>query len=203
MVADLRTLLRRAGIDGPYIVVGHSFGGLLATRYAYRYRSEVAAIVLVDAMHDDQFTLFAPHFPPASPGDSPQLASLRAFWTSGWRDPRATTEGIDFVASLEQGRQVESLDELPVRVVSAGTFLAMPGVPPHKRACLQALWDSLQASHARLSADVAHTRIAASGHFVQRDRPEAVVAAVEGLVAQRAAGKRGSTVDPLYAPRNR
>lgn len=47
-VADLRALLDRAGIVKPRILVGHSFGGLLALSYATRFPSEIAGLVLVD-----------------------------------------------------------------------------------------------------------------------------------------------------------
>jgi len=45
---ELRCLLRRAGIAPPYILVGHSFGGLTTRLYAARYPDEVAALVLLD-----------------------------------------------------------------------------------------------------------------------------------------------------------
>jgi len=45
---DLHTLLHRAGVPGPYVLAGHSFGGLYVLAFAARYPDEVAGMVLVD-----------------------------------------------------------------------------------------------------------------------------------------------------------
>jgi pimeloyl-ACP methyl ester carboxylesterase len=54
---ELHALLKAAKIKGPYVLVGHSLGGLLTRVYADTYPSEVAGIVLVDSTHEDT-TLF-------------------------------------------------------------------------------------------------------------------------------------------------
>jgi pimeloyl-ACP methyl ester carboxylesterase len=46
---DLHTLLERAGVAGPYVLAGHSFGGLYVMRYAAQYPDEVAGMVLIDS----------------------------------------------------------------------------------------------------------------------------------------------------------
>lgn len=46
---DLHTLLQRAGVEGPYVLAGHSFGGRYVLTYAARYPDEVAGMVLIDA----------------------------------------------------------------------------------------------------------------------------------------------------------
>lgn len=51
---ELHTALQHAGIRGPYILVGQSFGGFLVRTFARIYRSETAGIVLVDALHEDE-----------------------------------------------------------------------------------------------------------------------------------------------------
>ncbi|HXX44843.1 MAG TPA: alpha/beta hydrolase [Candidatus Acidoferrales bacterium] len=48
IVTELRDLLRRAEISPPYVLVGHSFGGLTMSLFAARYRNEVCGVVLVD-----------------------------------------------------------------------------------------------------------------------------------------------------------
>jgi len=48
LVFELRTLLRNAQVAPPYVLVGHSFGGLLVRAYAYLHPEEVAGIVMVD-----------------------------------------------------------------------------------------------------------------------------------------------------------
>jgi pimeloyl-ACP methyl ester carboxylesterase len=50
---ELHTLLSAAHLKGPYILVGHSLGGLVARVYASQYQQEIAGIVLIDSTHED------------------------------------------------------------------------------------------------------------------------------------------------------
>ena len=54
IVDELRVLLRSNGIAPPYVLVGHSLGGLYMQLYARRYPDEVAGLVLVDSTHPEQ-----------------------------------------------------------------------------------------------------------------------------------------------------
>ena len=57
ITGELHTLLSKAGIEGPYVLVGHSFGGMYMQTYAARYPDEVAGVALVDSSTDpDQFS---------------------------------------------------------------------------------------------------------------------------------------------------
>jgi pimeloyl-ACP methyl ester carboxylesterase len=47
---ELRDMLRHAKIPGPYVLVGHSFGGLVVQRYAAEYPDEILGVILVDPM---------------------------------------------------------------------------------------------------------------------------------------------------------
>jgi pimeloyl-ACP methyl ester carboxylesterase len=51
ITSELHTLLENAGIESPYILVGHSVGGHHVRVYAERYPDEVAGMVLVDVTH--------------------------------------------------------------------------------------------------------------------------------------------------------
>lgn len=53
MVEELHTLLQRANIPAPYVLVGHSFGGCNVQLYAATYPDEVFGLVLVDSCHHD------------------------------------------------------------------------------------------------------------------------------------------------------
>lgn len=63
---ELHAMLQTAGIEPPYVLVGHSFGGLVVRRYALEYPNQVAGVVLVDPMRCEEW-------PPLAPGKQGQL----------------------------------------------------------------------------------------------------------------------------------
>ncbi len=66
IAVELHDLLKRAEIKPPYILVGHSFGGLVMRRFALLYPDEVSGVVLVDPMRCEEW-------PPLDPSKQPQI----------------------------------------------------------------------------------------------------------------------------------
>lgn len=58
ITADLHAALRAEGIEGPYVLVGQSIGGMYLRMFSYRNPNDVVGIVLVDSSHEDQFNRF-------------------------------------------------------------------------------------------------------------------------------------------------
>jgi pimeloyl-ACP methyl ester carboxylesterase len=84
---ELHTLLTNAGEKGPFIVAGHSYGGLLAANYARRYPQTMAALVLLDPTPPDVFTYLPGGVGPDVPlglvrsGQMPGALKLFGLWT--------------------------------------------------------------------------------------------------------------------------
>ena len=72
MAVELRAALHAAGIPGPYVLAGHSFGGLVVRAFADAYGPETSGLVLVDASHPDQWARW-----PVPYADRIQLITLR------------------------------------------------------------------------------------------------------------------------------
>ena len=79
IASELHTLLDNARIEGPYVLVGHSFGGLYARMYTAQYPDEVAGMVLVDSTHPDQWTRLPPEVVAGAIPDERLLAILRSW----------------------------------------------------------------------------------------------------------------------------
>jgi len=60
ITVELHKMLEEAGIKPPYILVGHSFGGLVMRRFALNYPHEVSSVVLVDPMRCEEWPPLAP-----------------------------------------------------------------------------------------------------------------------------------------------
>lgn len=70
VAAEMRAMLRAAGVEGPWVLVGHSFGGLVMQRFALDYGAEVAGLVLVDPMRTHEW-------PPVNVGRTATLTRAR------------------------------------------------------------------------------------------------------------------------------
>jgi pimeloyl-ACP methyl ester carboxylesterase len=55
LIEELRTLLDRTGEPPPYVLVGHSFGGLIIRAFARAYPTEIAGLVFVDPLHPEEW----------------------------------------------------------------------------------------------------------------------------------------------------
>jgi pimeloyl-ACP methyl ester carboxylesterase len=186
MVDELNALLEATQTKGPYLMVGHSFGGLLMRLFANARNADVSGLVLVESMHHRQFRLLGPAFPDPSPSDPPPLVQMRDFWTGGWRAKSSTPEHIDFERSFAQDQAVVGLGDLQLFTVSAASFLNIPFLQnAAARQRLQLLWNELQTDLSHLSDNRRTTYLEKSGHFVQRDDPDSIVMAIEALLGSR------------------
>jgi pimeloyl-ACP methyl ester carboxylesterase len=183
MVADLRALLRNAAVPGPYILVGNSLGGMNARLYAHRHPGEVAGLVLVDGSHHDQFVRIGEALPTPELTAPDAHKGFHGFWAGGgWRNPANNDEGVNFVTSREQLRAIDSLGDLPMVVLVSATFLLEVPTRSEARPRLHEIWKELQRDLADLSTNSAYRVVETSGHFIQRDRPGEVVAAIREVV---------------------
>lgn len=191
---ELHALLGRAGVFGPYVLVGHSFGGLHVRLYASRFPAQVAGVVLVDAPAEETVRRRPPRVvkllwcegeiwlglerleqalgldrdAPKLPLTVRQVAAARAMRSAACR--AAHDEASARAESLWEVRQAAGLGSKPLVVVTRGRDLDPP-------------WRAGQAALLRLSTNSSQVVAAGSGHYVHLDRPEVVVEAVRTVLA--------------------
>jgi pimeloyl-ACP methyl ester carboxylesterase len=180
VVADLHALLAAAKVPGPYILAGHSNGGLFVQLYAGEHSEDVSGLVLIDAVHMDYYArriaLLRTLVPPAE-----WRATVR-----GLRVPAPAIidpEQIDIETSLAQTREALSttpLAPMPMFVLTHGRPDAS-GDPRLVNAD-ERLWQKLQAEIAALVPESKHVIAERSGHDIHHDQPELVVAAIRDVV---------------------
>jgi pimeloyl-ACP methyl ester carboxylesterase len=167
IVSELREELRKRGVRPPYVLVGHSLGGLYMQYFARNYPEEVAGLVLVDSTHWNQGLVMGS---PNETHDAPTHRRTIVFMSFIARRELANSS-----LAGEQVHASPSATDIPTIVLSSTG--ALLGETPAARA----LGAQLQEEIAADFPGAQHVRVAASGHYIQRDRPEVVVEAIRRL----------------------
>jgi pimeloyl-ACP methyl ester carboxylesterase len=201
---ELHTLLGNAGIQAPYVLVGHSFGGINMQYFASQHPDEVAGVVLVDSSHENQFSQKEMPKPPSfipsltkvlaplgvarminkmgdtPPNIAPDLAVQRASIYSHTRHLYAVAdEMVSLSVSLEQARAVPfQLGNKPLVVLTRGKKEAVPFLSPEETDRMEQAWKELQAELAGRSQNGKQIIAEKSGHYIQFDQPDLVLDAI-------------------------
>ena len=192
LVDELHGVLHQPGLRaGPCLLVGHSFGGLLARLYQARHPKDVAALLLVESMHEAQFDRLGPHVPPLGRHAPAPLRRWHAFWSGGYRDPKGNDEAVDLVAMIEAvGRECNNEQRLPASIRSGRPYRDRKLFPDPQGSALEAAWADLQADLVRRFDGAEGEQADEASHHLHRDAPEVVIAAATGLITRLRHGAR-------------
>jgi len=163
MAEELHRLLEAIGITEPVVLVGHSYGGMPVRAFEGAYPSDVAGMVLIDVSSE------------------PEVPVYERLDAGPWID---RTDRIDIHATVRELHAAGDLGDIPLVVVTAGI------IEDEWLATVPELAARAQARLAGLSSNAYEVVAPDSGHFVHRDAPDVVLAAIEAVVA--AAGSGGS-----------
>jgi pimeloyl-ACP methyl ester carboxylesterase len=202
---QLHGLLVAAVIAPPYVLVGHSLGGFDVRLYASLYRSEVAGVVLVDSSHPDQEARLPPELQNMEGTQFRESEFLEFTMPFGLPrllglcddDPLARAaecnfgtirEGVDEMKAIPESAAettaAGSLGDLPLAVLSHDPDKPLADIPSDLANPTNKAWEKMQEELAHLSTRGTQTIAKGSGHYIQIDRAEIVIAAVHNIVAQ-------------------
>jgi pimeloyl-ACP methyl ester carboxylesterase len=184
IVLDLRRLLRAARVPGPYVLAGHSFGGMVARLYATTHPRRIAGLVSIDAQNEDYAAAYKQFL-------SPELyvAAILNPPTPPGLEGYAAVERLNLEVSAAQMRQAQAdtpLRRMPLVVISHSRTLPNPfGLPPDWP--IEALDNAFQESQdllAELVRGARHAIATRSGHYIQLDQPKLVTREIRRVVRQ-------------------
>ena len=201
IVEELHDLLGNAGVQGPYVLVGHSFGGTNVQLYASQYPNEVAGMVLVDSATEDGMLVTLTEALQGSPVTTKILATIGVtrlpYTLGGETDERTAISShrkhyfafADETSSWEESFEQRlasplSLGDKPLIVLTAGAFQIPPdaGIP-------QEQIDPFLEAHSEFQADLPlHSQNSEqiiaedSGHYIHWEQPDVVIDAIREVV---------------------
>jgi pimeloyl-ACP methyl ester carboxylesterase len=215
IVADLERLTTSAHLRPPYVLVSHSFGGMVARAYARKHPANVMAMVLVDPPVEGQTSRIERILPGASkmlaqgidhdrscatvkeltgpcepsiPDDAPAAiasrlrSAARVHYLTEAAEMQANADGTN---DAELQRAGTDLGQMPLIVLTSEQFRLNENMPPEARSAAQGLWMTLHREVAAYSSRGVNRVVAGTGHYIQLERPDAVVGAVDELARQR------------------
>jgi pimeloyl-ACP methyl ester carboxylesterase len=187
LAAELHTVLQAGGVPGPYVLVGHSLGGVIVRLFAASHPNEVAGMVLVDALNEGLRT----HLSPANWQAYDRFNST-PIQGVGYPD----METVLFNPSIDQlvhAQATTPLKPMPLIVLSKALSFELPAdaAPPLTTEALDSAWELGQNDLPALVPGARQIIATESAHYIQFQQPELVVAAIREVVtALRIVGGR-------------
>lgn len=206
--ADLKALLTAANVPGPFVLVGHSYGGYIVRRFAADFPADVAGVVLIDAP-EEEFSY--------APEGLRDIADIgRREWRLGWLvrlglarlgiqlfpdhfDPLkgvpAEVHGLMTALFLRASRHFATADEMasygkvPMSWRTAHGFGALADIPlavVSRGIDSFPQWQAAQLRLTSLSTVSTHVVAQNSGHAIQFTQPRLIVRAVRHVLDEAA-----------------
>lgn len=162
VAAHLHQRLAEAHVPAPYVLVSHSIGASYALSFAKAYPAEVAGLVFVDPR--------LPGFTRRCEAEGMRLCQIPK-WLTPLMSPAERVE----IRGLEETdaalADLRAIRDIPVTILTAGR-----GAPGGAK--MQALWEGYAAEFARGFTHAGVQVVQGSGHYMQRDQPRAIAAAI-------------------------
>jgi CubicO group peptidase (beta-lactamase class C family)/pimeloyl-ACP methyl ester carboxylesterase len=211
---ELHAPLASAGISGPYVLVGQSFGGLYVRMFADLYLDEVAGMVLVDASHPDMwarapaeltarmvpspaiglayramahlgFVRLTSTPPPSDCGLAPRQCGEERAWFASARAKDAYVAEMGAPNRDARVRATRTLGVLPLVVLTAADHSAEFGTYAVE---VEPIWRQMQTELAELSSNTRHTLVEGSTHSSLQLKDAAVTSAAIDQMVQTIRG---------------
>jgi len=203
---ELKQLLENAGVEGPYVLVGHSLGGLNAQVFADRYPERVGGLILLDPtplafitgqafpelyhmleQQAGELQQAAEAARQASSPSSGQAMDAEAQVKAGYLEAVASEHAALIAETAAQVAAVESFGDLPLVVIGSG----MPNPAfGEQAAAFQQFWIEQNRALAGKSTNGTFVLASLSGHYLHEDAPDLVMDVIRQVVAGREAKMR-------------
>lgn len=167
---ELHLLLLNGHIPGPYVLVGHSVGGLFIQMYACQYPQDVAGMVLIDSTHPEQAIRLAEALGPEFTKEARQSFPAEGMT---YDDLLAIQAHIDSVK--------DRFPNVPLIVLARSIF--KPG-PTWTAEQLRTVWMGLQTDLSKRSSKGKLIIADNSSHFIQNDRPDLVIQSIQQVIRE-------------------
>jgi len=169
IAGDLHQLLQAAHIPPPFVMVGHSIGGMYVRKYAARHPTEVTGLVLLDSAHEEQFA---------------RVSQISPQWAQRIRDrfPENEQRAQGFLPGNDR---LEWHFNGPLVVIEHGETPPSAASDPMAEQS-EIVFHLLQKDLAGRSKYGRLVEAKKSGHYIQQDQPELVVQSVKDVIRESA-----------------